>query len=99
MNSLLRAYQYPCSTDAHVCINPTGSRLSTHIASKPPFNAQNDTRSQPSFHARPGGQRVGIEPPIEVPECSGIGAPGERFRFQKEPYSAGPRAVSSSVSA
>ena len=45
MNSLLRAYQYPCSTDAHVCINPAGSRLSTHIASKPPFNAQNASRS------------------------------------------------------
>ena len=99
MNSLLRAYQYPCSTDAHVCINLTGSRLSTHIASKPPFNAQNDRRSQPSFHALPGGQRVGIEPPIEAPECSGVGAPGERFRFQKEPYPAGSRAVSSSASA
>ena len=86
MNSLLRAYQYPCSTDAHVCINPTGSRLSTHIASKP------------SFHARPGGQRVGIEPPIEVPERSGVGPPGARLRFQAEPYSAVVRAVRSSAS-
>jgi hypothetical protein len=49
-NSGLRAYQYGCSTEAHVCIRPSGNRLRTHIAINPPFNDQKENSGRPSFH-------------------------------------------------
>ena len=86
MNSALRAYQYPCSTEAHVCIRPTGSKLRRHMAIKPPLSAQNENRSRPSFHSNAGHQHAQAEKhqsdsqhAIDAKECR---VPMERRRVE-----------------
>ena len=50
INSAERAYHIPWFTLANVCINPTGSKLTTTIKSKPAFSVQNVNLMSLSFH-------------------------------------------------
>jgi hypothetical protein len=70
MNSELLAYQYPLSTEAHVCARPSGRRQSTHIAKRPMFIAQNAYLRSRSFHAALGTsarRHTSIRPMPSIP--------------------------------
>src|SRR6185437_11273755 len=54
MNSEDRAYQVPCSMEAHACNKPTGSMLRMTMKIKPKLRDQKESFNGVSFHLRPG---------------------------------------------
>src|SRR5689334_22544630 len=51
-NSAERAYQVPCSTDAHVCIKPIGNKENKTIAASPRLIDQKAAFNGHSFQTR-----------------------------------------------
>ena len=66
MNSADRAYQVPCSIDAHACSSPTGSMLRRTMKTKPELIDQNAIESGRSFHAGLVSERAGRRASVRV---------------------------------
>ena len=61
MNSEERAYQVPCSIDAHACSNPTGSMLRMTMKIKPKFRDQKESFSGVFLPLAPRVERAEAE--------------------------------------